>query len=462
MRTTHAAAALLLSTVLGGIPALLVTGVVVPARADDGPDRSDNVELVATIPLEWEPDPEREVVGPTYTSELAFQNRLMVAAVQGNHAHVRGAGDQYESGLATFRVARTGDPMRQLGSFRCHSVGELSLWGDLVLQGAVRSTEASHGLPRDGCDRNGFRLIDVSNARQPRAAAFIPVSCGVVDHALVPAGRRLYAYVPATCNQQTETFTNAGVFGEISVFRIWPEDPARSGQVGIVDLLPMNGCSEIAVSIIRHLAVCAANVDNRFGLLDISDPAAPELIEESVTASAWSYSSPTFTWDGSHLVMAADPAWATTGATPNDVSLRIFNIEDVTNPVEVGTWTAPDLPGGDANVYSITSIPMRDERQIIAVAHANFGFWVLDITDPAAPREVGYHVPDAEDVQPDPTSLEGSLGESATITAYWHNGRFYASNLGPLQVFRVRGFNRNTTHFYKGSYNAQTLLPAFQ
>lgn len=441
------------------VAGLICASLVAPARAG-GADKSANVMLVATVPLEWESDPERPVLGPMYAGELAFRDRLIVGAVQGNHPPVRGAGDHYESGIATFRISRRDGLVRQVGSFRCHGVGELSLWGDLVLQGVVSSQETGIGLPRDRCDRNGFRMIDVSNPRRPHAVAFMPVPCGVGDHALVLAGRRLYAYVPSTCDEQTETFTNGGVFGEISVFRIRPGDPPRSAHVGIADLLPMNGCSELAVSLVRDLAVCTANIDNRFGLLDISDPAAPKLIDGSVTIG-WSPGSPAFTWDGSHLIMAADRSFSTAGTTPDDVSLLIYNIEDVTNPLQVGSWTAPDLPGEDNRVYSITAVPLRDGRDVIAVAHANKGFWLVDVTDPSAPWEIGHHVPAPEDVQPNPADPEESFGKSDTVNAYWYNGRFYAGNLGRLQVFRVKGFNRRTTHFYKGSYNPQTLRRSF-
>ena len=439
--------------------ALVGAGLSPPVEAAGDARASENLELVTSVPLEWEPDLTKPILGPTYMSEAAFRGRLIVAPVQGNHAPFRGPGDHFESGLATFRISASGDRVRQVGSFRCHSTGELSLWGDLVLQGTVRSTEAGNGAPRDRCDRNGLRMIDISDPGDPRTAGFLPLPCGVGDHALVPSGRRIYAYVPSTCDQQTETFTNAGVFGEVSVIRINSQAPDRSRRVGIVDLLPMNGCSEIAVSLVRELAVCTANIDERFGLLDISDRGAPSLIDESVTLAGQSLSTPAFTWDGGHLIMAAESVF---GSTKNDLSLVIYDVEDVTNPTEVGTWTVPAGPGEDQLIYSVTAVPMRDGRDVVSVAHANRGFWLVDLTDPSNPRELAHFTPSPEDVAPNLTDLGETYGKSDTIMAYWFNGRFYASDLDRLQVFRIDGFGRRSTRFFRGSYNPQTVRPAFR
>lgn len=439
---------------------------MMPAHANQVADSSDNMELLSSVPLRWKADPSISVMGPTYMSEFAFRRDLMVAAVQGNHPPLRGTGDHFESGLATFRITSDGSA-RQVGLFRCHSVGELTVWGDLVVQGAIRSAEAGNGFPRDRCDRNGLRMIDVSDPRRPRTVAFLPIPCGIGDQALAPVGKRIYIYAPSTCDEQTETFTNGGLFGELSVFRIFPEEPARSRKVGIVDLLPMNGCSEIAVTLVRDLAVCTANIDQRFGLIDISDPAAPSLIDESVELVDRSLHAPAFTWSGSHLIVGSDPMFSTAGT--DEVSFTIYNIEDVTNPVLAGTWTPEgtgpesltDGSGVDQNVYSITPIPMRDGREVVAIAHANLGFWLVDVTDPAAPRSIGHYVPSPEDSTPNPAEPEETTGKSDFVTAYWYNGYLYIGDLGQLKVFRVKGFNRRTAHYFRGSFNPQTLRERF-
>ena len=439
--------------------AVLMGALYQPAGATSRSGVSENVEVISSTDLRWKVSPDYQG-GEIYMSELAFRGRLIVASVQGDHTAVRPPGDLGEAGLATFRISRDRDRVTQLGTVRCHSLGEITLWKNLVTQGSVRSTAAGTTGSEDECDRNGLRIMDVSDPAGPKVTNFLHLPCGVIDHAVVPQRGFAYIYAPSTCDQQTENVFNAGVFSEMSVVRIDPRHPQRSGVVRIVDLRPHNGCSEVAVHPQRALAVCVG--DTRFILLDVSDPAAPRAIGQSMEA-AGGLISPSFTWDGGRLVVG-DEAMPS-GETGGRSRVLIFDIEDETNPVQAGTWTAPDLPGNDQKIYSISSVPMRDGRDVIAVAHGNLGFWLLDITDPSSPIELAYLTPSEEDVQPgvDPERpTRQTFGTFAALSAYWYNGRFYLTDLDRLHVLRTHVIDGRNTHFYRGAYNAQTLIPRFQ
>ena len=441
-----------------GVALLLILVTVIPvaesATSGSRYDASGNVRMVGMMRLGWTPSDDYQG-WPIYMHEMAFRRRLIVATVQGDHAPTRPPGDLGESGLATFHIDRTTNTVQQVGSFKCHSLGDITLWGDIVTQGSVRSSEAAASGAR-GCDRNGLRIIDISNPRKPRSAGFVPIPCGVLDHAIVPTGSRVYVYAPSTCDEQVENPFNAGVTSDMSVIRIDLKNPAESEVVGIADLLPLNGCSEVAVNLERDLVVCVG--DTRFGLLDISDPAAPKIIEGSVTATGAVVVSPMLTWSGSRLVVGDEASLSED--TGGYSRVLIYDVEDVTGPTQVGTWTVPNGAGNDQKIYSIVPVPMRDGRDVIAIAHANRGFWLVDVSDVNDPEEIAYVVPTLEAVTPDPEDPKDPFG-SDVVSAYWYNGRFYMTDMDQLRTLRVRGFNRRTVHFFRGSLNSQTLIRSF-
>lgn len=407
-------------------------------------DHSPDVVEVRETTLQWP-------VESRYLKELAFNGNLLFGSVQGGHSSgVWYQGDVPEGGFGVFRIARSGS-LRQVGRLRCHSSTEVSVWGDLVMQGSLQSQRAWFGVPMDECDRSGLRLINVSDPRRPREVKFVEVACGVAGHALVPDEGRLYLYAPSSCQDEVEGPQAAGFTNEMAVIRIFPAAPRRSRMASIVDINPMIGCEWVAVSPARDLGACAA--DNRFVLLDISDRASPEPITGSLSTIGHSIDSVVFSWNGSTVAFGAKGRNEGTKGP----SVTIYDVEDRDNPVPVGTWTVPDGPGVDQQVSSVSFVPMRDGREVITAAHGTRGVWLVDVTDPASPRELANYI------GMDTSSVYVPNKEpSFTRSAYWYNGRFYSADETRLRAFRVRGFNPQTVHYFRGRYNPQTVLADFR
>ena len=427
--------------------AILCVSFWVPGASahHDDADHSPNAMQVGATSVRW---PGASVA----MSELSFGVDRVVAAVQGRpSAPLSNPGDIPDTGMAVFSTRPERSPA-QLGRLECHAFPDVTVWGDLVFQGVVERTEtgtarlADRDHPSDPCDRDGLRIISIADPARPKEVAFVPIACGVGEHALVPSGRRLYVYVPSTCQEQADNPFGAGQTQEMAVVRVRPSDPDRSAVASITDIDPMTGCSEVAVVPVRDLAVCSDLV--RFVLLDISDRAQPKVIEGSEVVSEHPLISPAFSWDGSYLAVG------TNYRTDDSSSVDLYDIEDPSSPVRVSTWNLPQGEGSvDQLVYSLSFVPMRTGQRVLSVAHASRGFWLVDWTDPVVPAELAHYVPSPGGI--DPAQPDG---ESVVIAAYWYNGRFYVTDWDRLRVIKVRGFNRRTVHFFRDGYNPQTVV----
>ena len=132
--------------------------------------------------------------------------------------------------------------------------------------------------------------------------------------------------------------------------------------------------------------------------------------------------------------------------------IRSYDVTDPTSLVQQGTW---ELPGenlsisGAGGAYILSPhVAMPDQATgLLAVAHYHAGVWVLDISDPASPRALGYYLPHGNETQPytgeiwwkkpnfDPT---GYLPNAYMVR--WHDGLLWASERGTgLYALRYTG-----------------------
>lgn len=434
---------------VGSLIVAALLSLALPAGATHNDhEHSGPIAQVGMARLSW-PVPDGESTpldAPLYFGGLAFRGRLVVAGVSGDHAWVRSPGDAGQGGLATFRFDDRRKRLVQLGTFRCHGLPRVTMWGDLVFQGSVESTGGALGNPQDDCDRDGLRIIDISDPSKPREVGFVPIPCGAVENTVVPSGRKLYVYVPAACQEETDNPIVTGATSEMAVVRVDIANPARSRLVSNVDLTPMQSCEEVAVHLARDLAVCEA--DQRFILLDISDRANPEVIAGSMEVLTHPTMAPAFSWDGSYLAIGNYDAVRGQG-TP---SVDVFEIEDASDPRPVGTWSAPPGPGLDQVVRALSFLPTRDGRNLLVVAHSMRGVWVIDLDRPGGPREIAHYL--AMDAS---RTYEPGQEPANNVTAYWHNGRLIAGDWARLRVFRIAGLNKKTVRSFRRPYNPYTV-----
>ncbi len=144
-------------------------------------------------------------------------------------------------------------------------------------------------------------------------------------------------------------------------------DPANPVQIGLY----APGYYIHDAHIRGNLLFAAAFYETAVDILDISDKTNPVLIGKIDYEGTNTHSAST-TEDGKYLILADEQ---------DGYPGRIFNIEDLENPVEVAQYTA--------NSASLVHNPyIRGEYCFIS--HNTEGLRVLDIADPEVPVEVGY------------------------------------------------------------------------
>lgn len=82
--------------------------------------------------------------------------------------------------------------------------------------------------------------------------------------------------------------------------------------------------------------------------------------------------------------------------------IRGYDITDPGDFHQVGSWELPgdDLVIENRFILSPHTAIVDPETQILAVAHYHAGIWLLDVSDPADPRHVGYYLPHGDHDEP--------------------------------------------------------------
>lgn len=452
----RAALRVLLVTVvlLLGVP----SGGVTAELQDEG---SDNLRHLAQVPIRI--DGEALAQG----SDLAFSgNRVIAGSYQGT---------------ALFQIVPPARGyLRQVSFHNCPgSQGDVSVYRDLVFVSIDSTTSnnvenavcnnTSTNRSETSLEREGVRIVDFSNPRQPRQVGFVEADCGSHTHTLVPSGRDLYMYISSyplsgqgpTCNHVTHR--------KFSIVKVDLKDPAKSDVVATRSLPPDTiGCHDITVVPERDLAIGAC-----LGVwitMDISDPEAPEILAETRNPLIELDHSSAVTWDGKVAIIGDEHAGAAGGGgCSNDSSspigaLWFYDISDPSSPQELGHHSLPRIPEVDSaeeaerfrcTTHNFNVIPFRDtDRYVVVSSYYSGGIAAIDFSDPTAPEEMAFYVHRPDGVNPD------------TWSAYWYNGRIYSndfqSNFG-VGVYELEGTtSRKVVRYFRGDTNPQVQRARFR
>jgi choice-of-anchor B domain-containing protein len=145
-------------------------------------------------------------------------------------------------------------------------------------------------------------------------------------------------------------------------------DPANPVQTGLYD--PDYYIHDAHIR--GNLLFAAAFYETAVDIVDISDKTNPVLIGKIDYEGTNTHSFST-TEDGKYLILADEQ---------DGYPARIFNVEDIENPVEVAQYTA--------NPASLVHNPYV-RGDFCFISHNTEGLRVLDIEDPELPVEVGYY-----------------------------------------------------------------------
>ena len=172
------------------------------------------------------------------------------------------------------------------------------------------------------------------------------------------------------------------------------------------------------------------------------------------------------TWDGKYAVIGDEHAGAAGGGgcSPDQTSpvgaMWFYDITDRTDPTLEGSYSLPRVPPVDSpeeverfrcTTHNYSILPMRDRSYVAVSPYYAGGLSVVDFTDPAAPEELGYYLPQVEGENPDMWS------------GYWYQGRIYtnehASQLG-VSTFEMDGLTLEEVRGLGPTLNPQTqVLP---
>lgn len=462
MHRTRIAALVAGTALLGG---LLST----PAGAEHNDDlHSNNVKLVTRLPIKVGKD----VAGQG--SDLAFVGKRIYAGSF--------------QGTALYKiVSKRKGYLKQIGIHNCPGgQGDVSVVGTTVFVSIDSPTSNTGNDPRcnntkatgfnpsdSSVSREGIRIVDFSKPKAPKQIGFVATKCGSHTTTLVPDGATTYMYVESyPLNQATDCNAAEG-HGAISIMSFPTDQPEKLKFEKFFDVTPTPlpqdapiGCHDLQAWPERDIVIAACITESQ--VWDISDPANPKILARITNPDIQVHHSAAFTWDGKYAIISDEYGGAEGGGCTGDQSSTVgamwfYNIEDPTNPVNVGHYSLPRVPPADdeqeaarlrctTHLYSI--LPMKDESKYIAVSsYYAGGISAVDFSDPANPQEIGYYLMQPGGINPD------------TWSAYWYNGKVYtndySSSLG-VTVFRVKGLGKKQVRYYRGGLNPQTQIASFR
>jgi hypothetical protein len=363
--------------------------------------------------------------GDTYRqgSDLAFWGNT---AVLGNYDSPGG-----------FRLVDISDPAApaEIGQFMCRGPqADVSIWKNLVfvsvdtpLRGPSCSATDTQSAPAtqyaSGTAFEGIRVVSIADKANPQQIAFVDTDCGSHTHTLVPdeANKRLLIYVLSYPLSGQGVECNAETHRKISVVEVPLSAPASARVISTPDVSPAVGCHDVTVFMPLKLAAAACISETQ--MWDISDPVNPRIVSHIVNPAVNIHHSTTFDWSGTTLVIGDElgGALATPGCVDGseDVPLGALWFYDVSNPASPIVRGSYSIPQQEVSIFctahNFNTVPTRNGRDILVSAWYNGGTTVLDFTDPANVKQLGFYIAKEPEI-------------SATWSSYWYRGFVYANN----------------------------------
>jgi hypothetical protein len=444
-----------LATLLGaGLIAGAVGSIPASANHNNVDDHSKRVRLLTRQPIEISKDLFAE------GSDLAFQRKLIVAGTY--------------QGTSFFRIKKEAPYVKQIGFHECpSSQGDVSVWGDLAFvsvdsPGSNNRTTKRCNNTNKSEGKEGVRILNIDNPRNPRQVGFVETDCGSHTHTLVPRNGKLYIYVLSYPLGAPTPACNVATHRKISVIEVRENKPRKSKVVTTPSVNPAIGCHDVTYFPKKRLAAAACISESQMWSVD--DPKNPEIIAHVPHPAGMQVShSSGFTWDGKYVIFSDEYLGAAggggcTGDEDSNVGAMFFyDISDPESPEPLGHHSLPRVPPFDGadeaewfrcTTHNYNILPYKNNKKYRAVsAYYMGGMADVKFDDPEDPTEIHHYLPLKGGVSPDMWS------------AYWYNGRVYtndhSSKLG-IHVFKIGGVGRERVHFFKGRLNPQTQRKRFK
>ncbi|MDQ3985466.1 MAG: hypothetical protein M3280_03095 [Actinomycetota bacterium] len=422
---------------------LVATGDFV--GAGPGTDASKNIDRLAQVPIEIGKN--ERAAG----SDLAFQGDLLVAGA-------------FE-GIGLYRMLDRAPYLKQLSFYPCPaSQNDVSIWGDLMFASidSTGSNSANNAVCNNtdkSREKEGVRIVDISNPRHPRQVRFVETDCGSHTHVILPGGKKtIYIYVGSYPLSGQGPTCNAVSHRKVSVIKVPLDSPKKARVVATPSVTTTIGCHDFAFLPKKSLAAVACISEGQ--IWDVSNPVKPKILSRIYQPEINIWHSGGFTWDGRYAVFGDEQAGSTWGACPGHESsttgaLWFYDVGDPRDPKLKSHWAlprpapAPDSPD-EASYFRCTAhnynvLPMRDpKRYVVASSFRGGGTSIVDFSKPGNPKELAHFM----DLEPVPD----------TWSTYWYNGRLYANDNDSktgIGVFKVDGLDKRKVRYFKTRLNPQ-------
>ena len=437
--------------VLGALAALVVPSVAQAGHTTD--PRTKNMHPLGHIV-------EPAVLGgfgggnPDIHTDIAFQGKL---AFQGNW-----------DGFNIRDISSPGNPTTVSRTLCDGNQGDVAVYGNIL----VRAWNTPAGTPGafgagttcDGTDVpvgfegvHVFRLDDLSN---PELVADVELSsragadafgCGSHTLTVAPdlALNRLIVY-----NQ-----TSGGPCPFVGILEVPLDNPENARWLRNEPLVNAGAAHDTGIILgdVNLMATAAGAQTNVYDVGanehpggSLTDPVFLYTISEPGVGTGGSWHSASFTWDGEVIVLGWEPGGglqAECEASDPDVKKSFF-FYDADSGAKLGKWTLPRPQGANENctLHTYNLVPLRNGRDVMVSGNYQAGDWVIDITDPANARTVGWSDPPAADPVPLPSpppfcsTTTTGCPLTGAWSGYWYNGFIYESQIGEgLNIFKLSG-----------------------
>ena len=348
-----------------------------PASAADG--YSKDMHLLSTSALTG-----------GVNSDLAFKGTLAFAGLYG--------------GFRVIDLAEPGEPV-ELADVHCNGPqGDVTVHGDLLFLSVdtPQSTEGCEGSRNVTASTpgafEGIRVFDISDPADPTFVKAVRTDCGSHTNTLVPGeGDTAYVYVASYPLSASGIGPDCQApFERISVIQVDGDDAAAGAGARVVaepmikgidnfgaayGVTPFFACHDITVLTPKKLAAAACLSQGQ--LWDISNPLQPVVTANVDTSDVDIWHSAAFTPDGTYVTFGDEyfgPAKEPFGA------LWTYAVADPSTAI-----SHYRIPRSEPNTYhNFNYVPLADRYVLVSSAYGS-GTSVVDLTDPAAPKEIAFY-----------------------------------------------------------------------
>jgi hypothetical protein len=407
-------------------------------------------------PSDWIQSP-TSATDPTsdgqYMSDMAFQGNL---AIDASYTH--------------FRVLDVSDPTHPTmlpgenpqGILCPGGQGDTMVFGDLLF----RVNESNRNVPNGDLTRPcgpvgpgelsvgflGLTIFDFSNPAQPKPIIGVPTCNGAhtATKYYDDVTNKLFIIMTkgngTTSNPQWGLDCSAAAVtgARVDLIEVPLDHPERAHLVGWLPTGGVTGvntgCHDVNVFEELHLVALACPSGQQATLLDVTDIYNPKILWTFTYPGISTMHTAGFTYSGKYVLVDAEPGGGSNAEcdyNDDQVKYTLFILDRFTGKL-VGQFHLPHPQATAINttgsgqveptyctLHELNTAPFID-RDIVASSCYNCGQNVIDITNPRAPREVGFW---------DPPEYPGvyvglhTKNGAGCWTGYWYNDSLYCNEL---------------------------------